>query len=242
MISSANLHDDFATTHWSIVLSAGQSQNPSAAAALAELCQRYWLPLFAYVRRREADLHAAQDLTQGFFAHLLDKQSLAAASPDRGRFRSFLLTALKHFLANERDKAQAQKRGGQLQRLSLDWDSGESRLNLEPSHDLTPERHFERQWALTLLDHVVEQLQAEFDRRGHARHFDLLQPALAGDRAALDYAAIATELGVSEDAARQSASRLRKRYRELLRQEVAQTVASPAEIDDELRSLLAALS
>ncbi|MCA1702125.1 MAG: sigma-70 family RNA polymerase sigma factor, partial [Actinobacteria bacterium] len=145
----------FATTHWSMVLSAGQRSSPASAAALADLCQRYWYPLYVYVRRTIRDVHEARDLTQAFFARLLEKNTLALADPQRGRFRSFLLTALKHFLINEWEKAKAQKRGGGRALLALDFDSKESQIALEPSHDATPERLFERHWAMTLLDQVL---------------------------------------------------------------------------------------
>ena len=231
---------DFASTQWSLVLRAGQRGNQQAEFALASLCQRYWFPLYAYVRRRVADVHRAQDLTQDFFARLLDKNVLASASPDRGRFRSFLLTSLKNFLANEWDREGARKRGGDLQCLSLDWDSGESRLQVEPAHLQTPEREFERQWALSLLEIVVQRLSAEFVASGKTRHFELLKQTLTGDRSSFDYLAIATEMQISEDAARQAAHRLRKRYRELLREEVAATVESDNEIEDEIGRLFEA--
>lgn len=233
--------ESFASTHWSLVLRAGRQADTAAHVALEWLCRHYWFPLYAYVRRRVPDVHEAQDLTQEFFVRLLEKDVLAAASPERGKFRSFLLTAMKNFLANEWARARAAKRGGDRERLSLDWDQGESRISLEPQHELTPERVFERQWALTLLDVVVERLQREFIEAGKARQFELLKETLTGDRQAVDYAAVASELEASEDAVRQAAHRLRKRYRELLREEVAQTLTDPAEIEDELRGLFEAL-
>jgi RNA polymerase sigma-70 factor (ECF subfamily) len=231
----------FETTHWSLVLRAGHREDRDADAALAALCERYWYPLYAYVRRRVADAHEAQDLTQEFFARLLEKQYLAAADPQRGKFRCFLLASLKHFLANEWKRAHARKRGGGVRRLSLDLDSAESRLRLEPAHNLTPERLFERQWVLTLLDLVMRRLQGEYESSRKAELFERLKGALTGDRQRLPYAALAAELGMSEEAARQAASRLRKRYRELLREEVAQTLAEPADVDDEIRNLFEAL-
>lgn len=232
---------EFMSTRWSIVVSAGRRSSPDSRRALESLCETYWLPLYAYARRRVANVEEAQDLTQEFFVRLLEKQVLAEASPERGRFRSFLLTTMKNFLANEWDRSRAVKRGGDRLRLSLDWDQGESRLGLEPQHDLTAERLFERQWALTLLDVVIGRLQQEFIDDGKPRQFELLKEALTGDRQAVDYPAVSAELGMSEDAVRQAASRLRKRYRELLRDEVAQTVTDPAEIEDELRGLFDAL-
>jgi RNA polymerase sigma-70 factor (ECF subfamily) len=188
-----------------------------------------------------ATVHEAQDLTQEFFARLLEKNALAAASPERGRFRSYLLTSLKNFLSNEWDRANAQKRGGGRERLSLDWESGESRLSLEPIHADTPEREFERQWALTLLDNVVRRLQEEFASAGKSRQFELLKETLTGGRAAVDYSSVAAELTLTEEAARQAAHRLRKRYRELLRDEVAATVEHDGEVEDEIGRLFDAL-
>lgn len=232
---------DFLTTQWSLVLRAAQPDDSAARLALELLCQRYWFPLYAFARRRMSAVHEAQDLTQEFFLRLLEKKSLAVASPERGRFRSFLLTALKNFLANEWDRATAQKRGGGRERLSLDWEAGESRLSLEPAHTDTPEREFERQWALTLLDNVVRRLQDEFAAAGKSRQFDLLKDALTGSRALIDYSTVASELAMSEAAVRQAAHRLRKRYRDLLREEVAATVESDAEIEDEINRLFDAL-
>ena len=232
---------DFATTQWSLVLRAAQTEDSAARSALELLCRRYWFPLYAFARRRVVTVHEAQDLTQEFFLRLLEKNSLAAASPERGRFRSFLLTSLKNFLANEWDRAIAQKRGGSRQRLSLDWEVGESKLSLEPAHTDTPEREFERQWALTLLDNVVRRLQDEFTASGKSRQFELLKETLTGGRAVVDYSVVAAELQTSEESARQAAHRLRKRYRELLREEVAATVESADEVEDEIGRLLAAL-
>ncbi|MGA2616052.1 MAG: hypothetical protein ABSF26_00500 [Thermoguttaceae bacterium] len=231
----------FQTTHWSLVLRAGHREDRDADAALAALCQRYWFPLYAYVRRRVADIHQAQDMTQEFFVWLLEKNTLAAASPERGRFRAFLLTAVKHFLANQRDRARTQKRGGGVRPLRLDLDAGESRLGLQPVDDMTPERLFERQWVLTLLDLVMQRLETEYRLSGRSQQFVRLQGALTGQRDRLPYAALAAELEISEEAARQAASRLRKRYRELLREEVSHTLAEPGEIDDEIRSLFEVL-
>lgn len=227
---------DFATTHWSIVLRGGARGSRGADEALAALCQTYWLPLYSFARRTMPNVHEAQDLTQAFFAKLLEKNAFAAASPERGRFRSFLLTAFQNFLTNEWHKGQAQKRGGGATPLSLDWAAGESRLHLEPVHELTPERLYERQWALTLLEHVVTRLAAEFAAAGKDRQFELLKESLTGDR--LDYATLAEELQLTADATRQVVHRLRKRYRELLREEVAQTIDDPREIDQEIQSLI----
>jgi RNA polymerase sigma factor (sigma-70 family) len=232
---------NFATTHWSLVLRAGDRGDADSGASLAALCERYWFPLYAYVRRRGHEPHEAQDLTQAFFLRVLEKNVLAAATPERGRFRSFLLTSMKNFLANDWDRQQAEKRGGGRRPLSFDAAAGESRLSIDPADDVTPEKIYQRQWALTLLDSVIARLQEEFAAAGKERQFELLKAVLTGDRAFSGYAAAAAELGMSEEAARQAAHRLRKRYRELLREEVAQTVADPGEVDQEIQSLFQAL-
>ena len=236
----------FATTQWSIVLSAGECVGggpgeEAAAAALSMLCEDYWYPLYTYVRRRGYPVAAAQDLTQAFFVRLLEKESLRIADPQRGRFRSFLLASLNHFLANEYDRTQAKKRGGGRRRISLDLAAGESRWDRVAVDHLTPERAFEKNWALTLLQGVVGRLQAEFEAGGKGRQFELLRDGLTGDRERLDYKTIAAELHITAESARQNAHRLRKRYRELLREEVARTVALECDVDEELASLLAAL-
>ncbi len=232
---------EFATTHWSLVVSAGKPGGEEAREALSSLCQHYWFPLYAYVRRRVPGLHEAQDLTQEFFVRLLEMNTLARAAPERGRFRSFLLASLDNFLANEWDKARAKKRGGGAQALPLDLSTGESRLNLEPAHNLTPQRLYEREWTLTLLGLAMNRLQADCESTGKLRQFELLKGALAGGGESMSYASIAAELEMTEEAVRQAAHRLRKRYREFLRAEVAQTVSDPSEVDEEIRSLLATL-
>ena len=241
-MSSSAEQRGFATTQWSLVLRAARPEDSVARAALEALCRRYWFPLYAFARRRVSAIHEAQDLTQEFFLRLLQNNSLAAASPERGRFRSFLLASLKNFLSNEWDRANAQKRGGGRERWSLDWEIGESRLSREPAHADTPEREFERQWALTLLDVVVRRLQDEFATAGKSRQFERLKESLSGSRSGIDYPTVATELQMSAEAARQAAHRLRKRYRELLRDEVAQTVESPDEVDDEINRLFEAVA
>lgn len=231
----------FATTCWSIVVAAGGTESDDARVAFSELCQTYWHPLYAYIRSRGYSAADAQDLTQAFFTRLFEKHSLEVADRQRGKFRSFLLASLDHFLSNELDRARAQKRGGGRLPISLDFAAGESRVNLEPAHQLTAERLFERHWALALLDTVVERLEAEYREAGKARHFESLREALAGDRDRPDYAAIGQRLDLTADAARQAAHRLRKRYRTLLREEVGRTVADPAEVDEELAALFRAL-
>jgi RNA polymerase sigma factor (sigma-70 family) len=232
---------NFATTQWSLVLKAGGAEPGKSAEALTALFQTYWYPLYAYLRRQDLSGDQAEDVVQGFFLRLLEKNTLAAATSDRGRFRSFLLTAIKNYLANERDYARAQKRGGNQRLLSLDFGSGESRLSLEPAHSATPERLFERQWAITLLATVMQRLEAEYQQAGKDHHFALLKETLALNGERIGFAALGAELGLTENATRQAASRMKKRYRELIREEVAQTVSKPAEVDDEIRALFEAL-
>ena len=238
---SKNHVASFATTHWSIVLEAGHGKDADGAVALAELCRKYWLPLYAYVRRRVQDANEAQDLTQEFFARLLEKELLAQAAPERGRFRSFLLTAMQNFLTNEWRKSQASKRGGGLRTLSLDFAAGDSKLSFEPGHDWTAERIFERNWSITLLDHVLSQLRGEYEASGKAELFAALRPFISSNRQEGSLAHLAEELKMTAGAVKVAAHRLRKRYRELLRSELAQTVADPADVDDEIAWLFSAL-
>jgi len=232
----------FATTHWSVVLAAGEVESPQAADALARLCRAYWYPLYAYVRRQGRGSPDAQDLTQEFFARVLEKNFLKSATPEKGRFRSFLLVALKRFLANEWERASAQKRGGGRAPVELDAVSAEERYRLEPVDEASADRIYERRWALALLDQVLIQLQDEAGRAGKAEHFELLKPFLYGERGPLSQTAIGARLGLSESAVKSAVHRLRQRYRELLRQEVANTVANPADVEDELRHLLNVLN
>ncbi len=225
----------FATTHWSLVLTAAKDA-PDASEALATLCQNYWRPLYAYVRRRVADAHEAQDLTQAFFERLLERNYLAEADPQRGRFRAFLLTAFKHFLSKEWAKARTIKRGGDRLVFSLDFASEDSRMGIEPVDHLTPEQIYEQQWAMTLLERVVLRLEQEWNHARKDREFQTLKPFLIGSQQR-GYSEAAKELGTTEPAARMAASRLRKRYRELLREEIAQTVATKEDVEDELRRL-----
>ena len=232
----------FHTTNWSIVLRAGRTDDVNAREALTALCQRYWFPLYLFVRRKGIEHAQAEDLTQGFFARLIDKHALAHAVPSRGRFRSFMLTSLQNFLANEHDHAHAQKRGGDKKMLSLDVDASESKIGFEPAHDETPERVFDRAWALRLLEIVFEKLKLEFTNKGKAAEFEQLQVLLTGKNEEFSYEQAATNLGMSDAAVRQLTHRLRKRYRELLRAEVADTVADEEEIEGEIRSLFTALA
>jgi RNA polymerase sigma-70 factor (ECF subfamily) len=232
----------FASTHWSLVVAAGQRDRPESEAALANLCRLYWYPLFAYARRHLANREDAQDLTQEFFARLLERDYLRQADPQRGRFRSFLLTAFKHFLAHERERANAQKRGGGRKALPLDFQFGERRYQREPSHQATAEALYERGWALTLLEQALARLREEQTGTGKGRLFECLKGTLTGAAPPRPYAELAAELGMSAEAVKVAAHRLRRRYGELLRAEIAQTVTTAEEIDDELRDLFAALS
>jgi RNA polymerase sigma factor (sigma-70 family) len=215
----------FATTHWSVVLAAGQTESPQAGTALEQLCRVYWYPLYAYVRRQGNTPQDAEDLTQEFFARFLESQALRAVSPERGRFRSLLLASLNHFLTNEWKRAGTLKRGGGLSFLSLDQAAAEDRYRLEPVNDLTPENIFERRWALTLLDQVLTRLRNECATDGKAELFDQLRGFLSNTSDPGSYAEVAAQIGTSEPAARQAVRRLRQRYRELMRAEIAQTVS-----------------
>ncbi len=230
----------FATTHWTMVIAAG-GQSSQAAEALAELCQIYWFPLYAYVRRRGHDPDESKDLTQAFFAKLLEKNYLEVAQPERGRFRAFLITAFKHFLLNEWQREQAQKRGGGQRPLSLDYEHGESRYRLEPADTQTPETLYERQWVLTLLDQVLSGLRAEFERSGKLREFECLKPLITARSDQLTSTDAAAELGISPGAVKSASHRLRLRYRELLRTHIARTVDGPDEVEAELQQLFVAL-
>ena len=231
----------FASTRWSLVAAAGRGDSPEAREALAVLCRAYWYPLYAYARRRLPGADDAQDLTQEFFARLLEKDYLQAADPRRGKFRSFLLTAFKHFLAGEHDRAAAQKRGGGRRPLSLDFQDGEHRYRHEPADPTTPETLYERRWALTLLEQTLARLRQEFTGAGKEPLFQALKGALTGDGTAGPYARVGQDLGLSEQAVKTAVYRLRRRFQELLRAEIAQTVASPEEVEDELRDLFAAV-
>jgi RNA polymerase sigma factor (sigma-70 family) len=228
----------FETTRWSTVLAASQSAG-RAREALATLCQVYWYPLYAYLRRGGHTAEDAEDLTQGFFAYLLEKGTLRSADPERGRFRSFLLASLRHYVSNEHARARALKRGGSTVLLALH--DAEGRYRREPPDDRTPERLLDRRWALTVLDRVAATLRDEFRRRGKEAVFDGLKEQLAGD-AEGPYREIGVRLGLSEGAARVAVYRMRRRFGELLRKEVGETLASPQDIEDEIRCLMRALA
>ena len=232
----------FATTHWTVVLAAGDRVSPQAADALEQLCRNYWYPLYAYVRRQGRSPEDAQDLTQAFFAHFLDRNYLARADRQRGRFRSFLLTSLQNFLAHEWERARAAKRGGG--RTALPWDeiSAESRYALEAASDLAPDKIFEQRWAATLFQKALAGLQQEFAAAGHSERFDRLKGFLSAEPEAGAYAKAAASLGMSPGAVAVAVHRLRQRYGELVREEIAHTVSSPSEVEDEMRYLIALMS
>jgi RNA polymerase sigma-70 factor (ECF subfamily) len=231
----------FATTHWSLVVAARDGSASEAREALAALCGTYWYPLYAFIRRQGHGADEAQDLTQGFFAQLLERDFLDSVDRAKGRFRSFLLAACRHFLANEYDRARAQKRGGGRAMLSLDFQAAEGRYSLEPAHELTPEKVFDRHWALTLLDQVLSRLRDEFTRAEKAGLFERLKGYLTGERSAGPYAQAAAELDMTEGALKVAVHRLRRRYRELLQEEIGRTVSDPAEVKEEIADLFAAL-
>jgi len=245
MTNSQTMHtrqgpSPFPTTRWTLVIAAGDPQRKEARSALVSLCEHYWYPLYAYLRRRGYPAEQAQDLTQEFFVRVLEGRYLDRADPLKGRFRSFILTSLKFFVADEEDRQHARKRGGGAL-VPLECSSGEERYQREPAHDETPERIFERRWALSLLDLVVAKLRDEFVLHGRPDHFERLKVFLLG-RPDAPYAALAREMNTSEGALKVAVHRLRKRYRELFRQEIADTVADPTEVESELRYLAAVLA
>jgi RNA polymerase sigma-70 factor (ECF subfamily) len=231
----------FATTRWSLVCAAGK-EDSAAKQALAALCETYWYSLYAFLRRRGCSREEAEDVTQAFFANLLERGWVRSADRDRGRFRTFLLTALTRFLSKERDKAHAVKRGGRRTKLSLDFDAGENRYRLEPTDEQTPDRLFERRWALTVLDKALARLEEEHSNgRDKSARFAALKPLLTASNDASPYASVAAQLDMTEGAVKVAVHRLRKRYKELLRDEVGQTVSDPAAIEQELADLRSAL-
>ena len=233
----------FVTTHWSVVLSARGKESPQSAAALEKLCRIYWFPLYAYIRRSGQSKENAEDLTQAFFARLLEKKFLDAAQQERGRFRSFLLVALKRFLTNEWERAHAQKRGGFQAQMSLDTEMAEQKFQSElAAAEIPPDRAFERRWTLTLLEQTMSRLRREFERAGKISEFDRLKIFLTADKKEIPYVTVATELGMNESALRVAVHRLRKRYRELFREEIAHTLAEGESVDEELRYLMSVMS
>ncbi|SPE62412.1 RNA polymerase, sigma-24 subunit, ECF subfamily [Verrucomicrobia bacterium] len=232
----------FATTHWSVVLAAGKDDLGRAAAALEELCSKYWYPLYAFIRRRGSDQHEAEDLTQAFFALLLGKEMLKRVDRHNGRFRSFLLASLTNFLNNEWDRRQTLKRGGGYRIISLDEMAAEERYRREPADPLTAEKLFDRRWAATLLELVLDRLKKEYIAEDKADLFAALEIGLTAGVSEGDYAEWTAFLGMSRGAVKVALHRLRRRFGQLLRQEIAHTVASPAEVDEEIRHLFAAVA
>jgi len=225
-----------------VLAAAGKKDAELAGKSLETLCRIYWLPLYTYIRRQGRSPHDAQDLTQEFFTCLLEKDYLRSVDQTKGRFRSFLLASLKHFLANQRDRDRAQKRGGGQIRFSLDAVDSESRLGFQPADEQTPEKAFEKRWALTLLEQSLLRLRKEYALRGREELFDQLKPTLTEGRGIVAYADLAVRLGVSEASVKMAVHRLKQRYREVVRAEIAQTVAQESEVEDELRQVFRALS
>jgi RNA polymerase sigma-70 factor (ECF subfamily) len=239
---SSPRHGSFGTTHWSVVLRAGRGESPQAADALDQLCQAYWYPLYAYVRGRGFGEADAQDLVQGFFAHLLEHDTLRKVAREKGRFRSFLLAAFNYFLANERQRAAAQKRGGGQQTISFDAREAETRYDLEPVDQRDPAILFERRWAMALLDRVLGRLEAEIRCTNKQLLFEALRPFLIEGESTLTYREVGQQLGLSEEATKKAVQRLRHRYQELFREEVADTLADPADLEDEVRHLCSVMT
>jgi RNA polymerase sigma-70 factor (ECF subfamily) len=234
--------DVFVTTRWTVVLSAGRKSSPQSDRALGELCQTYWYPLYAYVRRQDRTKEDAEDLVQAFFARFLEKNYLEGLSAERGKFRAFLLASLKHFLANEWDKSQRQKRGGGAQHLSLDWQGADERFHLDPPDPSSPDKLYDREWALAVLERVITRLRDECTAEGKAELFNQARGYLMVGEAAIPHREAAVTLKLDEGAVRVAVHRLRRRYRELLRDEIAQTLDDPGQVAEELRSLQAALA
>ena len=234
--------DIFATTHWTVVLTAGNRSTPQSDGALEQLCRTYWFPLYAYVRRRGHTKEDAEDSVQAFFARFLAKNYLEGLSAERGRFRAFLLASLKHFLINEWKKSQRLKRGGGDAVLSLDWETADTKFQVAATNEPSPDKVFDREWALALLAKVIERLQKECEADGKAKLFEQLKIFLTAGKDGTAQAEVAKALGMEEGAVRVAIHRLRKRYRELLRAEIAQTLADDADVDEEMRALFGAFS
>ena len=240
--SSTAPGDIFATTQWTVVLVAGQRHTPQSDGALEELCRTYWFPLYAYVRRRGHTKEDAEDLVQAFFARFLEKNYLAGLSAERGRFRAFLLASLKHFLINEWKKSQRLKRGGGEQLLSLDWETADTKFQVASTSEPSPDKAFDREWALALLAKVIERLQAECEADGKAKLFAQLKIFLTAGKSETAQTEVAQALGMEEGSVRVVIHRLRKRYRVLLRDEIAQTLADDSQVDAEMRALFGAFA
>lgn len=232
----------FATTHWSVVLAAGSPESTRYHEALATLCQTYWYPLYAYLRRHGSDTHDAAEHTQAFFTKMLEKKALAKLHPRGGKFRSFLLTALKRFVGDERERRHAQKRGGDRQVLSINIEDAENKYKLQPIDRLSPDKLFERSWALTVLNCVMSRLMTEMEGVEKRQLFDQARAHLCGTCDAIPYRELAVSLDMTEGAVKAAIHRMRNRYRDILYEEILQTVSSPAEVDEEIRGLFSALS
>jgi RNA polymerase sigma-70 factor (ECF subfamily) len=248
MDAARNFHpagggDQFVTTHWSVIVAARDRESPAAQEALAELCRAYWYPLYAYIRRQGYAWDQAQDLTQGFFARLLEKDVLEVVDRTKGKFRAFLVAACGHYLANERDRERALKRGGGHTPLSIDFTAAEHRYGQEPVHSATAEKLFERRWALTLLHHVLARLRSEYEESAKGLVYDAFKRFLLKQpMEEQSYREAGIPLGMTENAVKVAVHRLRQRYRELLRQEIGRTVKDDEQIDDEIRALFSALA
>lgn len=240
--STRPARDFFVTTRWTVVLAAGSRASPQADVALEELCRTYWYPLYAYVRRHGHSREDAEDLTQSFFARFLQKNYLEKLRAEHGKFRAFLMAALKHFLANEWDRANRQKRGDGVLPLSLDWQDADQRYTIEPADNLSPDKIYDRAWAVTLLERVISRLRDENAAPDKAAAFAALKPFLTVGSNDIPYAKAAGELGMTEGAARVAVLRLRRQYRKLLREEISQTLSDPAQVEDELNTLFGAFS
>jgi RNA polymerase sigma-70 factor (ECF subfamily) len=234
--------DYFATTRWTVVLSACQKSSPESDMALEELCRTYWYPLYAYIRHRRHSKEEAEDLTQSFFIHFLEKNYFVGLSSEKGKFRAFLLAALKHFLSNEWDRASRQKRGGGVAHLSLDWQGADRRYEIDPADNLSPDKLYDRAWAVTLLEQVMNRLRDENAAEGKSNLFKQLKSLLVVGKSAIPYPESAAALNLSEGTVRVAVHRLRRRYRELLREEIRQTLSDPAQVDEEMRALFSAFA
>ena len=232
----------FVTTRWSLVLAAGRQPNARSTEALARLCEMYWYPVYAFIRRQGCRPEEGADLTQEFFTRVLEKHYFHDADPARGRFRAFLCASVRHFLSNERDRVRALKRGGHQPPISLDVETAEGTYQLEPRDDLTPERLFDRRWGLILLERVLAHLRDEHVSAGKSELFDQLKGFLTGDSAGIRYGDIAKVVGMTEGAVKVAVHRLRRQFRDTLMDEIAETVSDPAEIDAEIAYLLKAVS
>jgi RNA polymerase sigma factor (sigma-70 family) len=241
-VPSGTSHRTFATTSWTVVREAGAGDTPQTEAALEKLCTTYWFPIYAYIRRRGHSKEDAEDLTQGFFARLLSRNLLDAADAERGRFRSFLLGALKHFLANEWRRSQCQKRGGQEVHLSIDWLDAEAQFQVAAAAGKNPDRVFDQEWAVALLARVIGRLGDECADTGRVAQFEELKVYLTVGKSTMPYAAVAKGLGIAEGGVRVAVHRLRRRYRELLRDEVCRTLSNPAQVEEEMKALFSAFT